>query len=368
VNPLHRSVDSPYPVPVAEVAVREFEVAAPPTTAHHAAVRPEVRSDSVRGSLVGLGDGRRWGWWGPVDRDVAARAPGLLHAAFPRLPAAADPATFARRLRRATRHAHTGLLSLTVGALELAMWDLAGRRAELPVWALLAERAARTSVPAYATCFGVSAGSARAAAVMEDVAEDFPVQKWQPDVLAAGAFERTAEFVARRGPGRLAVDFLGTWDPDNVRVACRPLSGALAWVEEPYHPDEVDRASSGEFGAPHAAGEHCYGVADAAQLRAGHVDVWQPDAVFCGGMSSLLQLVRAAAEAGAVCSPHGGGLLPALHLAVLGEPIATIELHLLLEPRRCAHLATPPRVDGGELDVPCAPGWSGDIRTDIADG
>jgi len=362
------SVDARHWVPVVRAGLREFTVAAPAPAAHHAAVRPDVRTDPVHGWLVGMSDGRTWGWWGPVDGAVAGQAPDLLSAGFPDLPAQVDPASFARRLRRSTRHAHTGILAVSIGSLELALWDLAAKRAGLPVWALLAPRAVRDRVPAYATCFGAQAD--RVASVMDEVAGTFPVQKWDPQILGPDLIQVTMDFVFRRGPRRLAVDFRGTWDPNRVREACRPLADTLAWVEEPYHPDEVDKARAGEFGVAHAAGEHCYGMADTAQLRAGHVDIWQPDAVFCGGLVNLISLVRSAAQAGAHCAPHGGGLLPALHLAAIGERITAVELHLLLELRRCAHLAEPPVLgedDTGALPVPTAPGWSGDLRTDLID-
>ncbi|MDH6108194.1 D-galactarolactone cycloisomerase [Kitasatospora sp. MAP12-15] len=355
-------------VRVAEVRLREFTVPAPAAALHHPAVRPDIRRDPVHGWLVGVSDGLHWGWWGPVDQAVAARVPGLLAAAFSVLPAQVDAADFARRLRRATRHGHTGLLALSVGALELALWDLLGQRAGLPVWSLLRPQAVEHAVPAYATCFGVDPTPSRVPQVMDEVADGFAVQKWHPDVLGAELIELTKEFAARRGPGRLAVDFHGAWPPERVRDACRPLGDALAWVEEPYHPDEVDTARADEFAVPHAAGEHCYAPADAAQLRAGHVDVWQPDAVFCGGLVNLLRLVRAAARAGARCAPHGGGFLPALHLAAAGERIDLVELHLLLEPRRSVHFAEPPALKESQLAIPTAPGWCGELRTDLFDG
>ncbi|MFF4501647.1 enolase C-terminal domain-like protein [Streptomyces sp. NPDC001401] len=361
------SIDG-HTVRVADVQVREFTAPAPAPALHHPAVRPDVRRDAVHGWLVGVSDGRTWGWWGPVDQAVAARIPDLVSAAFPTFPAEVEAADFARRLRRATRHGHTGLLALSVGSLELALWDLVGKQAGLPVWALLAPQVVEHAVPAYATCFGVDSTPRRVARVMDEIADSFAVQKWRPDVLGAALIDVTRDFTARRGPGRLAVDFHGTWSPERVRRACHALGNALAWVEEPYHPDEVDTARADEFGVPHAAGEHCYATADAVQLRAGHVDVWQPDAVFCGGLMNLTQLVRAAAKAGARCAPHGGGFLPALHLAVAGEQIDLVELHLLLEPRRSVHLAEPPLMDVNELAIPTAPGWCGELRTDLLDG
>ncbi|MFJ6200050.1 enolase C-terminal domain-like protein [Micromonospora sp. NPDC092111] len=357
-------------VAVARVALRELDLPAPAAAVHHRAVRTDVRTDRVRGWLVGVGDGTRWGWWGPVDTAAARQVPGLVEAALPRLPAEVDPVGFGRLVRRATRHAHTGLLAVAVGAIELALWDLAAKRVGEPVWRLLAPEAAVDRVPAYATCFGVRGGPARIASVMDAVAGTYPVQKWDPLVLGPELIDVTTAFVRRHGPGRLAVDFHGRWHPDRVRVACEPLAGALAWVEEPYHPDEVDRARPGEFGVPHAAGEHCYGAADVTQLRAGAVDVWQPDAVFCGGLTSMLSIAHAARRSGARFAPHGGGLLPALHLAAAGAPMDVTELHLVLEPRRAAHLAassawTAPETPQGGLPVPTAPGWGGDLHPDL---
>jgi D-galactarolactone cycloisomerase len=362
------SVVPEHTVPLAKVDLRPFCVPAPAPTSYHSAVRVDARAEQVQGWLVGVTDGKTWGWWGPVPQAVAVQVPDLLSAAFPTLPAEIDPAGFAVRLRRATRHAHTGLLAVAVGSLELAAWDLAGKRAGLPVWALFARQASRDTVPAYATCFGVSPTPERVSGVMDQVAETFMVQKWRPAILDPELIGVTTSFADRRGGGRVAVDFLGTWQPERVREVCAPLGQVLAWAEEPYHPDEVHLAGRGEFGVPHAAGEHCYGPAETAQLIAGHVDIWQPDAVFCGGWTNLAHLVSAAARAGASCAPHGGGFLPALHLAVLGEPIAMVELHLLLEPRRCVHLAEPPRFDGPEIAVPQAPGWGGELRKDVADG
>ena len=355
-------------VPLVKVDLCPFSVPAPASASHHRAVRTDARSDDVRGWLVGVTDGKAWGWWGPVPEAVAVLAPELLSAAFTVLPAEVELESFARRLRRATRHAHTGVLALTVGSLELAAWDLAAKRAGLPVWALIAPSVSRDTVPAYATCFGVNPEPARVSQVMDEVADTFAVQKWRPDVLRSDLLRLTEAFAARRGPARIAVDFFGAWDPGRVRDVCAPLSQVLAWVEEPYHPDEVHLANPGEFGVPHAAGEHCYGPADATQLVAGHVDIWQPDAVFCGGWMNLRELVHAAALAGPACMPHGGGFLPALHLSVLGERIAMLELHLLLEPRRLAHLADPPRTDEAELAIPQAPGWGGELRKGLADG
>jgi L-alanine-DL-glutamate epimerase-like enolase superfamily enzyme len=356
-------------LPIRELAVRQYAVPAPDVTAYLPAVREHVSDQPVRGWLVGLRDGRRWGWWGPVDRNVAGLIPGIFAAAFPALPGAARPADLSRRLRGSIRHGHTGILAVAAGALELALWDLAAKRADLPVWALLGARAARP-VPAYATCFGVDVRGMTAWPVMKHVNEIYRVQKWASGLADPGLHLPAARVVERLGPGRLAIDFHGAWHPSAVRSACAGYAGGLAWVEEPYPPDDVQSATRGEFGAPHAAGEHCYGLADTVLLERGGVEIWQPDAVFCGGMTNLLRIIRRARAAGVCCVPHGGGLLPALHAAAAGEPVDLVESHLLLEPRRLAHLADPLVTWGGpdgSITAPAAPGWCGELRGDLLD-
>jgi L-alanine-DL-glutamate epimerase-like enolase superfamily enzyme len=123
---------------------------------------------------------------------------------------------------------------------------------------------------------------------------------------------------------------------------------------------------------PVAAGEHCYGPSDGAALRAAGVDVWQPDAVFCGGFDALRSFLAGAAANRALSAPHGGGLLPALHAAVGGALVWLIEYHLLLEPRRQAHLSTPttPRFGEGSsrLAPPTMPGWGGPLHAAVRGG
>ncbi len=348
--------------------VREYEVAAPDDRRHLPAVRGHVRRDAVRGWLVGLRAGRHTGWWGPVPGDAARCVRRLFEAAFPELPAVVDVVSFAHRLRRATRHAHSGIYAVAGGALELALWDLAGQRTDLPVYALLGAGTAQ-DVPAYATCFGVDPHGAPGRSVMTAVADSYHVQKWNHALTEALPDQTAVRFVEQLGAGRLALDFHGAWHASRVEQTCADYAQALAWVEEPCHPEEVHLAAPGQFGAPHAAGEHCYGAADTVLLERGAVDIWQPDAVFCGGMTNLLEIIRLAACAGAACMPHGGGLLPALHAAAAGAPVTQVENHLLLEPRRLAHLADPPATNrtDGLIEVPKRPGWSGPLRKELVD-
>jgi len=354
-------------VEIRHVVARPYTVPAREVHASPSPLGDPREGGPVRGALVGASDGTSWGWWGPVGHRVAGLAAELFSAVRDRAPA--PPEAWARRARRATRHAHVGLLGVAAGALELACWDLAGVREQAPVWALSgASTAVRDRLPCYATCFGMDLEDHRAPAVAAAVGAGWSLQKWRPPRSgASGAVERAA--VAAGGGLRLALDFGGSWDLAAVLGLCDRLDIGLAWVEEPLPPDELHLVPPGGLPFPHAAGEHAYGPADAAGLRSAGVEVWQPDAVFCGGYANLRVMAEQAQAAGARCLPHGGGLLPALHAAASGAEVEMGEYHLLLEPRRQAHLAHPVSpLEPGGLDVPARPGWAGPLRPELVEG
>jgi len=348
---------------VTGVAARRFMAPAPSSDRFPAAVREAVRSDAVEGWLVGVRDGSTWGWWGPVEHSIAADMARVLGEVADRSPASPDQ--WAERARAVVRHGHTGVLAVASGAFELACWDLIAKREDVPVWALVADAASRQPVRTYATCFGAAprAEVAHAAAL-------WPVQKWSArQVLASVPGELAA---AAGGDGTIAVDFHGGGTPAVVDEVRRRVGAVLAWIEEPLPPRYLHTAVDRHFGAPHAAGEHCYGVFEAGLLERAGVDLWQPDAVFCGGWAELRAILAVASAARRRSAPHGGGFLPAAHAAAAGSEVWAVEHHLLLEPRRQAHLADgllPDFANGSTtLPVPTRPGWSGPLHPAVLGG
>jgi L-alanine-DL-glutamate epimerase-like enolase superfamily enzyme len=347
---------------VTEVIVRQFEADAPSARAYapatNAAAGPRP---PVTGHVIGVSDGDSFGWWGPVTADVAGQVHMLMSRVASRRPT--TPTGWSRRLSEATRHSHTGLLAVARGAVELACWDLLGQRHGLPVWRLLRPVPARNRVASYATCFGIRLDSTAAPAVVQEVAEIWPVQKWRPVRRLVRCGHPGLAAVAALPAGRFALDFCGRWEMEAALRYVSQLPIQLAWVEEPCAPGDLLELRTERFPAPVAAGEHCYGVADTAVLSAAGIPVWQPDAVFCGGFDDFRAITEIAARQGRVVLPHGGGLLPALHAAFAGSSIRQIEFHLLLEPRRQVHLQRPtmPEPDG-TFAPPQQPGWSGPLH------
>jgi len=347
-----------------QLSTPRFRLQAPRNEVAPESMRFAVSASPVEGYLVGVRDGCHRGWWGPVSADIA----DLIHVLFDRAggQVSGTPDQCADQLRRTTRHAHTGVYSVSLGAVELACWDLLGRRYGVPVWRLMAPYPALSRIPAYATCFGIGLDHPRASAVVRELADGWRIQKWRPvrDLPLPGSRARRAAALA--GPAALALDFGGTCPGAQSLRYGASLEIPLAWIEEPCPPGTLLELDVDNRPAPIAAGEHCYGVDDTAVLEMAMVDVWQPDAVFCGGFGSLQAIAARATAAGRLLYPHGGGLIPAIHAAVAGSTMCAVEYHVLLEPRRQVHLAEPVLpTQAGDFVVPQQPGWAGDLRTDL---
>src|SRR5205085_12409419 len=79
------------------------------------------------------------------------------------------------------------------------------------------------------------------------------------------------------------------------------------WYEEPFLPEDIDSyaALRGTVGVRIAAGENEFGVQGFRELiRAKAVDIVQPDASRCGGISQVIETAKMAGSAGLSFAPH----------------------------------------------------------------
>jgi L-alanine-DL-glutamate epimerase-like enolase superfamily enzyme len=320
-------------------------------------LRHEAR---VRAAVLTVSDENSRGSWGPLPHDLAQDARNLVCRLAGKT--MSDPGEIGRLARQLDRHAHTGRGCAASGAAELACWDLLGQRHEVPVWQLLTSRPRTSIVGTYATCFGVDLASDAGLELAGLMSKVGVTQKWYPiwGAGAARAYERVNALI-QEGDSRISLDFAGRLSAREANEYCRKVPLRLAWAEEPAPPGRLMTLVHECFPCPVAAGEHCYTSDETQVLALAMVDIWQPDAVFCGGLRSYFAVANKAAEAGVDLMPHGGGLLPALHTAAILGPLPTIEYHLLLEPRRQVHLTEKiiPDADG-MLALPRLPGWHGE--------
>ncbi|MDX6688971.1 MAG: L-Ala-D/L-Glu epimerase [Solirubrobacteraceae bacterium] len=202
-----------------------------------------------------------------------------------------------------------------IAALDMALWDRAGKRAGRPVVALLTD-AALDAVRVNAT-IGAEDRAGAAAAASAAKAEGFECVKIK--VGTGDDAGRVAAVRAAIGPGvALRLDANGAWTPDEAVQAIGALAPAgLELVEEPVHGlaalrevrDRVAvRIAMDETAAE--PGALASGAADAVCLKLGR----------CGGISGLLacaSLVRASGAEPYVASTFDGplGIAAAVHAA-----------------------------------------------------
>jgi len=250
-------------------------------------------------------------------------------------------------------------LPQALAAVDLALWDRAGRRAGRPVAQLLADRPLEAvAVNATIGAQDRATAAARAAAA---TAKGFGCVKLKVGVGDDAG--RVAAVRAALGPGAaLRLDANGAWTPDEAVRMIEALSSAgLELVEEPVHGlaalREVRERVAVRIAMDETAtepGALASGAADAVCLKLGR----------CGGISGLLAcatLVRASGAEPYIASTFDGplGIAAALHAAAALriQPacgLATLDLFEDLE----HDLA----VRAGVIAVPTGPGLLGDPR------
>ena len=297
--------------------------------------------------------------------------------AFEHLFVGADPLAIARHVRvLETIDFHAG----RYWPLEVALWDIAGQAAGLPVATLLG--GATDAIPAYASCGTLLAPDERAAAAVRLRDEGFRALKIRvvpsrlDEGIAAVAATRDAVgdtmaiMVDLNQGWRMAGDLSRPLDPVAARaIAARLAELGVLWVEEPLAGTDLRGLAALRASMPGiriAGGEmtRTFGELVAA-LEADAFDVHQPDVVLAGGMLRGRTIGELALARNRWYSPHtwtnGIGLLANLHVAaaVGGGPF----LEYPYDPpgwtpeRRDFMLAEPVRPGpDGVLRVPATPG------------
>jgi L-alanine-DL-glutamate epimerase-like enolase superfamily enzyme len=243
----------------------------------------------------------------------------------------ADPLAIARHVRTLeTIDFHAG----RYWPLEVALWDIAGQVAGLPVATLLG--GASEGIPAYASCGMLLAPAARAESALRFRDEGFGALKIRVDPnrleegIAAVAATRDAVgdsmaiMVDLNQGWRMAGDMSRSLDP----VAAREIAAQLAdlgvvWVEEPLAGTDLAGLAALRASAPGiriAGGEMTRTFAElVAAVEADAFDVFQPDVVLAGGMLRGRTIAELALARNRWYTPHtwtnGIGLLANLHVA-----------------------------------------------------
>ena len=300
--------------------------------------------------------------------------------AFEHLFVGQDPLAIARHVRSLeTIDFHAG----RYWPLEVALWDIVGKVAGLPVATLFG--GALDGIPAYASCGMLLPPAARAESAVRLRDEGFGALKIRidprtperlEDGLAAvtatrhAVGETMAIMVDLNQGWRMAGDVSPSLDVDAARrIAAQLAELDVLWLEEPLAGTDLRGLASlraAGLGVRIAGGEMTRTFADGlAALDADAFDVYQPDVVLAAGMLRTRTIAEVALARNRWFTPHtwtnGIGLLANLHVAagVGGGPFIEFPYDppAWTPERRDAFLAEPIRPGAdGVLRVPTTPG------------
>ena len=244
------------------------------------------------------------------------------------------PAWNARTQRRLHMFGRYGITIFAISGVDIALWDLAARRAGKPLHALLASGPARDDVPLYVSLVRYGDPRLAAATCAEALSAGFTSIKLHEIDLAAIAACRSA--VGAHVP--MSTDVNCAWSAEFVATHRAEIDAmGLAWLEEPIHPPEdfAALAALRRPGLPIAAGENwCTRrqFADALAHRA--VDLLQPSVTKVGGVSEFIAVLDLPGSVGAArMMPHspyfGPGFYASLHVAAARREVEALEYNFV---------------------------------------
>ncbi|TFW23856.1 mandelate racemase/muconate lactonizing enzyme family protein [Duganella callida] len=253
----------------------------------------------------------------------------------------------------------SGAFLFGLSAIDIALWDIAGKRAGQPIWQLLGGTRV-DSLAAYASLIRYADPELVRLNVRRAVEQGYRYLKLhEVDVACVRAAREAA------GPDiEITLDVNCPW---NVREALdmaqqlRPYN--LRWLEEPVWPPENYAGLASvrrQGGIPVAAGENASTLMDFQHmLQAGAVDFIQPSPAKMGGITELQKVYALAQAHNTTVMVHtfydGPGLLASVHAsAALGGANAIVEWRYFdLEAQLYGDAIVPRQ---GRLAVPRGPG------------
>lgn len=288
----------------------------------------------------------------------------------------ADPLAVERQWRRLLTDdlykERKGAVVAAVSGVDIALWDIAGKARDEPVYRLLGgDTGGAGSLRAYASDLFWDDPERMADRAASYVERGFTGVKCHLGRGLAADEARVAALRDAVGDAALMVDLNCGYDRAEARRVGRMLADYdVYWYEEPLAPHDVaglaDLARS--LDVPLAAGENEYtkwGFRDL--FAADAVDYAMPDAMRCGGLTESKKICALAEAHGVTVTPHcfttGVGLAATMHLAAATPAFEWLEFDVTDFPLVGSLLVDQPTVEDGRVALPEAPGLGVDLDT-----
>lgn len=274
----------------------------------------------------------------------------------------AIPALMNELMRALHGAGRAGPVVYALSAIDIALWDIAGKIAGLPLYRLLGG-SARADLPAYASLLRYGKASAVEERIAEALGRGYRLIKIHE--IEAGIIRAARQAAGNDVP--LMVDCNCPWSVEEALAMCRALRELdLAWIEEPVWPPE-DHAGlarvRAEGGIPVAAGENVASVHEFHRLfERGALSVAQPSVTKMGGVTELRKVFDVAEPFGVRVVPHsayfGPGLLASIHVcAAQAREVWTERFYCDFEVTPFGAAIDP---SAGRIAVPQSPGLGRD--------
>src|SRR5262245_54933541 len=272
------------------------------------------------------------------------------------------------------------IVNSAMSGIEHALWDIAGKSAGVPVWALLGGRV-RNKIRVYQSTGGATPQQAGENA--KRMIEKYGYTALKMGIQAAGDMpynRATRETAAHVRAVREAVGpdvDIGVDVHAKFLEAERAIRHARAiepynpmWMEESVRPENYDamKKVSDHVSIPLASGESNYGIYEFKQLIDRQaLDFVQPDICCCGGVLTLKKIAALAEAQYIMVAPHNpmsplatavnvhfAASTPNFYILEYAAPDSGARKNVLKEPLMV-------RKDG-YVDIPNKPGWGMELN------
>jgi galactonate dehydratase len=299
-----------------------------------------------------------------------------------------DPAGVERHwhgMYHAWRWRGGAVLMTALAALDLALWDIEGKRLGVPVYRLLGGPY-RQRIRCYASHWlgGVRTPAEAEAGAEEAVRRGFSAFKWSP--FPAALLRDNEGRALRQGAEMMAAARAGAGPDTEIMIECAehfsPRTAILAahallphrpyWFEEPI-PFENARAMAQlqrDLPVPIATGERLLSRWEFRELlEVQGCRIIQPDLMHAAGLTECRRIAALADTYYVAVAPHNSGgpieTLAAIHLAASIPNFLILEQMEAEEEARNRLCTDPPLIRDGHFALPTRPGLGTDLRLDV---